>query len=432
MKSDAYRGRRLAEEPAVPTPSHAGGSSGRVRVLVIAPQPFFQVRGTPIAVRMVVERLVGRGYSVELLTLPGGEDVSIPGCRITRLPPLRILRGIRPGFSLRKLVADLLLLGSAWRFARGGRVDLVHGVEEGALIALVVKRVFGIPYVYDMDSSLVEQLCDRFPALRGLRRMLRGVERSLIRESIGVMTVCRALEDLAQTAAPGKTMVRIEDPSLLPTYCSTDGATVERLRDVTGGARPIALYVGNLEPYQGIDLLLEGFQHAAAAVPTAALVVIGGAPGDIGAYARRAGELGLASRVHFLGPRPLAHLAAYLSQADVVVSPRIAGTNTPMKVFSYLDSGVPLLATRLLTHTQVLDDTIALLVDPTPEAVGAGLARLFGDPPLRRALAEAARQRMQGELGPEAYRRKFDGFYDRIEQQLAASMRAPLLARLPG
>ena len=45
-----------------------------------------------------------------------------------------------------------------------------------------------------------------------------------------------------------------------------------------------------------------------------------------------------------------------LLAADVLVSPRLKGLNTPMKIYSYLDSGSAVLATRLRTHTQVLDD----------------------------------------------------------------------------
>ena len=61
-------------------------------------------------------------------------------------------------------------------------------------------------------------------------------------------------------------------------------------------------------------------------------------------------------------------VARLLGEADVLVSPRLKGLNTPMKIYSYLDSGTAVLATRLRTHTQVLDDRTAYLVDPVSEA----------------------------------------------------------------
>jgi len=101
-----------------------------------------------------------------------------------------------------------------------------------------------------------------------------------------------------------------------------------------------------------------------------------------------------------------------LAQATLVVSPRIHGRNTPMKVFSYLASGRPLLATRLPTHTQVLGDDIAMLVEPTPEGMAEGLRRLFDDPALGRRLADTALARARAEFTRAAFTRKLTGFYD--------------------
>ncbi|MEO0764260.1 MAG: glycosyltransferase, partial [Pseudomonadota bacterium] len=98
--------------------------------------------------------------------------------------------------------------------------------------------------------------------------------------------------------------------------------------------------------------------------------------------------------------------------ADIVASPRTQGRNTPMKVYSYLDSGRPLIATRLYTHTQVLDDTIAMLVEPTPEGMADGLTRLLEDPGLRTRMAEAAQTRVQAEFSRAGYERKLNGFLD--------------------
>ena len=52
----------------------------------------------------------------------------------------------------------------------------------------------------------------------------------------------------------------------------------------------------------------------------------------------------------------------------MLTSPRSKGTNTPLKIYQYLRSGKPIVATRLLTHTQVLDDDTAMLTAPDPQA----------------------------------------------------------------
>ena len=113
--------------------------------------------------------------------------------------------------------------------------------------------------------------------------------------------------------------------------------------------------------------------------------------------------------------RPISVLDDLLRQADVLVSPRLKGLNTPMKIYSYLDSGTAVLATRLRTHTQVLDDRIAYLVEPEPEALGQGLADLLSDPGLRSRLATQAKAYVQQEFTPEAAHRKLGSFYSLME-----------------
>ena len=108
-------------------------------------------------------------------------------------------------------------------------------------------------------------------------------------------------------------------------------------------------------------------------------------------------------------------LGWYLRQADVVVSPRVQGRNTPMKVYSYLDSGRPLAATRIPAHTQVLDETIAYLTEPRADALGAGLVRLLSDDVLRERLACAAKERVRNDFSPRAFEAKVAAFYRMVE-----------------
>jgi hypothetical protein len=57
-----------------------------VKILVLAPHPFFQARGTPLAVRRVLEFLSSRGHQIDLLTFHEGENVEIPTAGSTGLP----------------------------------------------------------------------------------------------------------------------------------------------------------------------------------------------------------------------------------------------------------------------------------------------------------------------------------------------------------
>jgi glycosyltransferase involved in cell wall biosynthesis len=89
-----------------------------------------------------------------------------------------------------------------------------------------------------------------------------------------------------------------------------------------------------------------------------------------------------------------------------------------MKIYSYLDSGKPILATRLPTHTQVLDDAISVLCEPDAAAFGAALASLLGDPSRAARVGAAGRARARAEYTPEAFRRKVLAFYEAVEGRL--------------
>jgi glycosyltransferase involved in cell wall biosynthesis len=390
-----------------------------VKILLLAPHPFFQARGTPLAVKTVLEFLSERGHEVDVLTFHEGENVEIPNCRIFRIVRPFWIRNVRPGFSTKKVVCDVFMFAKCLRMMRKTQYDLIHAVEESAFIAAAMQRLNGIPYVYDMDSSLAEQLVDAYPGLQFAFSTLRRCEALAVRHSLGVLTVCAALEDVAHGHAPGKPVGLVEDTTLLAADGNTsNGRSPDPLASLgVGDQNPVAMYVGNLEHYQGIGLLLDGFRYTLARLPAAHLVIVGGHEDDIHRYKRRAEHLGILSQVHFLGPKPISSLDGLLRRADVLVSPRLKGLNTPMKIYSYLDSGTAVLATRLRTHTQVLNDRTAYLVPPDPEAMGDGLAHLLSDPGLRSRLAVEAKAYVQQEFTPEAAHRKLTSFYTMMESK---------------
>jgi len=385
--------------------------SPRLRVLFLAPQPFYQDRGTPMRARCFLEAIAAAGHSIDLLVYHEGIDITIPNTTIRRIPRIPFCRGIRPGFSWRKLACDLVMLPVGLALAARRRPHLIHAVEESVLIAFIARGLFGIPYVYDMHSSVVEQLLDRFPWLRVAGGLLRRAERAVIRGSVGTIAVSRAVEDLVREACPAHLVQRVDDASQL---YAADGASSWRLPEDIARSGAVVMYVGNLERYQGIDLLLEGFRQVADKVPDAQLVSVGGAGDLIGHYQRLAAQHGIGDRVHFFEGRPVEELRGILAQADVLVSPRTMGTNTPMKIYSYLDSGVPVVATRLSTHTQVLDDQIAVLVDPNADDLARGLVELLESPSRRRALGLAAQTRARAVHTIAAFREKTQAFYQAV------------------
>lgn len=383
-----------------------------MNILLLAPHPFYQERGTPIAVDLLLQALVTRGERVDVLTYHEGEDRDYgPSVRLHRIRAPRFIRHIRPGVSIRKLVCDAIMAPQAMRLARAQGFDVIHAVEESVFIARWISRRTGIPYVFDMDSSMPRQIADKLPFLSPLLAPMRALERHAIRGAAAVVPMCDALADEARLA--GATFVDVlRDISLLPGDVPFDPAL--GFRKSTGITGPAALYIGNLEPYQGIGLLLESAARVATTGHDLSVVIAGGRADDIAQYRAQAATLGIPGRIHFLGPRPVAHMAHLFHDADILVSPRTQGQNTPMKIYSYLDAGRPLVATRLPTHTQVLDDEVALLTAPEAEAMADALIRLLDDKPLAGRLAAKARQLAQERYSRTAFEKAVNHLYDHL------------------
>ena len=85
-----------------------------------------------------------------------------------------------------------------------------------------------------------------------------------------------------------------------------------------------------------------------------------------------------------------------------------------MKIYSYLGSGKPVVATRLPTHTQVLDDSVASLCEPNAKGLAAGILSLVNDQTFREQLGENGRQLARERYSLDAYRNKLRGFYQRL------------------
>lgn len=388
-----------------------------MKILFLAPQPFYVERGTPIAVRQVVTALCGAGHQVDLVTFPGGEDIEVAGLTHIRIARPPGVKKIPVGFSPAKLLCDLWLgVELVKRLARQ-RYDVVHAVEEAVFLALPFRRLARFKLIYDMDSLMSDQLVEKWPGLKPMHNVLFWFEAQAARGSDLVLAVCSAIADRVRPHVPPDRVRVTPDAASGLTPAAGE---VEDLRATVQRDGPLAVYVGNLEGYQGVGLLIQAVARMTPP-PGFTLAIIGGDARSIEAHQALAEGLGVADCVRFLGVRPLANLSGYLAQADVVCSPRLKGVNTPMKVYSYMASGAPILATDILSHTQVLDASCAALAAPEPEAMAACLTGLLADPARGQALAATARERVHADYSLEAFETRLLDAYAALTRQPATA-----------
>lgn len=363
---------------------------GRPKALVVAPQPFFTPRGTPFSVYYRTMVLAEEGVDIDLLAYGQGDDVELPNVRIVRIPALRFLGPVKVGPSYKKLFLDLFMIVWTIGLLLRYRYRFVHAHEEAIFWCRWLKPLFGFRLVYDMHSSLAQQLTNfEFSRSKALIGIFRWLENSALRSADAVITICPDLrdhvlgvgvvperhfliensifDDVRVTAQPARSAAAVPSPA----------AAVDVRRDCAG---PMILYAGTFEAYQGVDTLIRAMPLVAKARDDARLILVGGTPQQVADAREVAKQAGAEALCVFVGRVTKGEALRFTELADVLVSPRRHGTNTPLKIYEQLASGRPLVATRIWSHTQVLTEEVCTLVEPQVESIAAGILEVIEDP----------------------------------------------------
>lgn len=413
-----------------------------MKVLMIAPQPFFQPRGTPFSVLHRLKALSKLGYHIDLVTYHLGQNVEIENVNIHRAQGVSWVKEIAIGPSKTKLLLDAFVYRRAVELLRRQRYDLIHTHEEAGFFGIRLSRKFGTLHLYDMHSSLPQQLSNfKYSQAKALLRIFERLEAATINSAHAVITICPELFNYVKTRFPekyNKLIENVADNAIVFGETSPNGhgkiAAAELARryglpaktNGTNGKNgaAIVLYAGTFEPYQGLDLLIEASQPVLARYGNVRFLVVGGKPEQVVQYKEKADRLGVSGKFIFTGQRPPEEMPLFMRLADLLVSPRVAGNNTPLKIYSYLRSGIPIVATDHLTHTQVLNAEVSVLTDCTPPAFANGILRVLEDRAYGENLAQRAQVLAAREYSYEAYLQKTKEIYSYLEGLLLSQGRA--------
>lgn len=392
-----------------------------MRILMIAPQPFFQPRGTPFSVLHRLKALSTLGYQVDLLTYHLGEDVDIEGVTIRRAPQVPFVKSVAIGPSKTKIILDFYILAKAIRMMQSRNYDLIHSHEEAGFFAPYLAKRFNALHLYDMHSSLPQQLSNfKFTKSRILLRLFEGLEAHTIENAEAVITICPELFNYVRSRFPSKRNFLIENVADNSLVFSSAGVDEPLRQKITANGEAIILYAGTFEPYQGIDLLVDSSAEIIRKNSNVRFVMVGGKPEQVEFYKSQVGDLKLDDYFVFTGSVLPEEVPRYIDASDILVSPRIEGNNTPLKIYSYLRSGKPIVATNHITHTQVLNPEVAVLTDCTPAAFGRGVLSVLDNDDLRKRVSHNARRLAEEKYSYQAYLDKTKQVYDYLESRLQA------------
>lgn len=364
-----------------------------MKILMIAPQPFLEERGAPFAIYHHAKALLEMGHTIDLVTYHLGKPVDLPGLRIFRIPAIPGIRQVKVGPSMAKFPLDfLVLLVAFWRLCVA-RYDCLHTHEEAGIMGVLLSSIFGRKHLYYMHSDLSQQIVSsEFTKNPFLIHLVEQIQKMIVRKAHGIIAICPDIEGTARDMTSKTPIYMIENSAVDESLPAPSQEEVEQVRlELQLGTGPVLLYTGTLESYQGIDLLIRSIPAVHKVFPQANYVLVGGQTAQIEQFYAMAKELGIHNVVRFVGQRPLAEMPRYMALADVLLSPRSKGTNTPLKLYTYLHSGKPILATEIYSQTQVLSTETAKLVPPTAEGLAEGTLDLLYDPPKAKALGEVGR-----------------------------------------
>jgi len=252
--------------------------------------------------------------------------------------------------------------------------------------------MFHIPHIYDMHSSLPQQFKNfEYTNNRLVIHLFRNFEKWVLKYASCVITICRDLYDYVKCVQPDRGSILVENTIDYGMIFGRQNRSSQIKHQLKLEGKRIILYTGTFEAYQGLDLLIASIPYVIQENESVVFLLVGGHPDQVKHYKQLAIEEDIMNFILFTGQVNPQDIESYIDCADVLVSPRISGTNTPLKIYSYLRSGLPLVATRLLTHTQVLNEEVALLAQPTPESLGQNILRVLNNRSLANRIGRHAK-----------------------------------------
>jgi glycosyltransferase involved in cell wall biosynthesis len=389
-----------------------------MRVLMVAPTPFFGDRGCHIRILEEVRALRGLGVESLVTTYPVGRDH--PEVATVRAPRVPWIRTLPVGFSPHRPYLDALLLGTTLRAARRFRPDVLHGhLHEGAAIASIVGRLTGRPVVADLQGSVAGEMIahGHLPGRGPLPAALRRLERWVLRGPTRLLPSSAnfATELLEVWRLPPARVVLLAD-GIDPEFIRPRPAP-DRLREELGlvGKR-VVLYLGILTEYQGIDDLLMAWPQVMAAVPEAHLLIVGHP--NVEHYRARAAELTPAGSVTLTGRIDYQKTPDYLALGDVGVSAKHVSTEANGKLLNYMAMGLPAVAYDGPVSRELLGEAGVFAPMRDVSALAAALSGLLRDPHEQKLRGQALRERVVTHFGwPALGRRLVDVYRTCLEER---------------
>ncbi|MDD2851971.1 MAG: glycosyltransferase family 4 protein [Desulfuromonadaceae bacterium] len=326
-----------------------------LRVLMIAPTPYFADRGCHVRIYEEARALTRMGHDVCVATYHLGRDM--PGVRVVRTPPVPWYRKLEAGPSWHKPYLDVLLLLRALSEIRSFHPHLIHAhLHEGALIGTILSRLFRIPLLFDYQGSLSGESLNHgfFREQSLLSRLFKAAELFIDRRGDMIITSSEngRQELVKKWGIPSEKVVNLIDGVDTEEFRPHSQSEARRTLGIPDNMR-VVVYLGLFNQYQGIDLLFDVIALVKAESPDVSFLLMGFPDTE---YRAKAFKMGIADVIMFTGRVDYDRAPLFLSAGDLAVSPKISLTEANGKLFNYMACGLPTVVFDNQINREILGD----------------------------------------------------------------------------
>jgi glycosyltransferase involved in cell wall biosynthesis len=252
-----------------------------------------------------------------------------------------------------------------------------------------------IPFV--LEANEVNGLEERARA-QAMPRLSARFEAHLFARCTSILTVSSYLRRRIVTRGVHPRRVRVVPNAIEPSFAAPVAGVAELRQRYGVEDRRVVGFAGWFDHWDRLDLLLEAMAELRHEFPDATAMLVGDGPAAAALYAR-VEALGLADNVVFTGPVPREEMRAYQALFDIAVLPHSNRFGSPVVLFEFMASGVPVVAPRLDPITDVLRDGVTgRIFEPlnAPEMT-AGIGELLRSAAVRQRIGNTARDRVLDE-----------------------------------
>lgn len=362
-----------------------------LRVLVLAPTPFFADRGCHVRILEEARAAQAQGVELRLVTYHIGRD--IPGVPTVRIASIPWYRKLVAGPSWHKPYLDILLFFKALSVARTFKPHLIHAhLHEGAFVGSFLKAFLRLPMLFDCQGSLTAEITDHGFVREGslLQRIFATLEGWINRQAEFIITSSGPTAELLErSGVPKDRVLPLIDGVDTDFFSPGPGEESRKLLGLPVD-RPVVSYLGVLNSYQGVDLLLEAATLLKRQGAKLHFLVMG-FPEE--KYREMIRELGIGEIVTLTGRVPYEEAPRYLAASDFAVSPKISLTEANGKLFNYIACGLATVAFDTPVNREILGDAALYAKFGDVVELAGALGRLAGDRELREELGRAGREK---------------------------------------